>query len=1340
MTLWFPHLPGPLGWLEDFLVGHWPEGDEDAMRRTAEHWSNMANALRELQRPADQAMNTALSAIDGKIHDAMSTYWQDVAGGDGSDLENLITACDSFAQQLEHGATDIEYAKLSIYFSLAAMLAIAFVPGIGQVADLAAAAAVKLIIRKTVQELIDKLAAKGAAFLVERVGLEAASQLGEQAASRLAAKIVGEAAGGSAFGTAFGAGTDLAAQSVQIAEGNRDGLDLGSVGRSAGAGAIAGAVAGPIAAKAGQSLASTVGTDVGSNSLGGVLTRGVGAVPGNIAGNTAAAFATSGGHVDFSTVADGAGAGFGRVKPHEVVTTHETGSSTGTTTPASTHTDTSHEPPVTTGSERPSTATASTPTPQTHTDTASSSSATHSETTSSAAATTTGVQETHGPNSTAVGQDNPIGAQSNSAGTGHTADSRSVSSDSSAAPASSTGGHSALDRGAAGQASSATTTAPTPDRQVAQGTATPVSNAATPVGDRPSPASTARASTDVPQRSEVSPRSDTPATSDRATTSQRPGDTPRSSSSIDTPDRTAATPPARETSSSTPRLDSGPHQPTERTPGNGTGDRSPHPNSAASRPDTHLPGPRDTASPTRETANSASSRNPDTGQHTAPRPQESATNRAPTADRNTPAADRNTEPRSHRASGDDPNSVPDRRAADLSDRPDGTDHHTLEPEVRDTWTEGTGDQAPQVVAHPPSSGDIRAGSSTPGQRRSDSPHTDSTDHSPRDTAVPDEPDLAYSGGAVRPRDDFAAFEWAENAYDHFRSDDRDIDDIASVLADHPRVDRTHFTHDDVQQIKNHLFREEHPIQDYDGTVAHRRYDADPDIAEAWIRLRSGRPHPADLVLFEHELAESNYYRDNPGALYQEAHAYANIDHNWAPVAAPRSGERYDTLWGPHDGATDLLQPNQERPERGGIPVRGDEGQPRPRPDDRYDQQHRPHGPTGGRDFPVRGGTDHAPGQTRESMAAERGNRLLTEGGERRDTSVPEPIIGHSPRPGMPSGGEHAFPDPGSHDPAASRSHPSDPDNHSAGGDPAARPDEAKYWPKLPVESKPYYANPDYHDPIAEREYARDHPVSPEAQDIRSRNSIEEYPELARLSDSEIELIRRNQDVVLNESANKAMRNGDEALLAKHDLEIRALVNAYNKLPDHQGVVYRSLYIDDPAALKRFLQYYNPNRSDPVVIDPGFASSDKETSMAGGNVELIIKSRYGKDISWASLNQAEIIFPPGHQFRVDHMSFEPGRRPHDPGKHIIRLTDLGRTPDGHQSRGNETDSARNSRPDAAPVQPRPRESGSSTGDGRPPSRIGSEGASSSIGGAGQDLASLGESELKRIAREQGETTE
>ena len=38
-----------------------------------------------------------------------------------------------------------------------------------------------------------------------------------------------------------------------------------------------------------------------------------------------------------------------------------------------------------------------------------------------------------------------------------------------------------------------------------------------------------------------------------------------------------------------------------------------------------------------------------------------------------------------------------------------------------------------------------------------------------------------------------------------------------------------------------------------------RFDPNPDMAEAWLRLRSGTHVPQDLLLLEHELAEHNYW-------------------------------------------------------------------------------------------------------------------------------------------------------------------------------------------------------------------------------------------------------------------------------------------------------------------------------------------------------------------------------------------------------------------------------------------------------------------------------------------------
>ncbi|MVU81545.1 hypothetical protein GPX89_30430 [Nocardia sp. ET3-3] len=280
----------------------------------------------------------------------------------------------------------------------------------------------------------------------------------------------------------------------------------------------------------------------------------------------------------------------------------------------------------------------------------------------------------------------------------------------------------------------------------------------------------------------------------------------------------------------------------------------------------------------------------------------------------------------------------------------------------------------------------------------------------------------------------------------------------------------------------------------------------------------------------------------------------------------------------------------------------------------------------------------------------------------------------------------------------------------------------RYWPKLPVEDKPYFANPAYHDPAVAHEYAQHHPGSAEARDIRARNAAQ-HPELGRLSDPEIDLIRRNQYMTLNEPLNRAARDGESALLARHDLELRALVNAYNKLPDHQGVVFRSLRIDDPAQLSRFLDYYDPNRPGPVTVDPGFASSDKSASMAGGNIELVIKSQSGKDISWASLNQDEVVFAPGTRFLVEGRSFEPGTRPYE-DKYVINLIDLGRGHDAYQSGGDAAHRLGETRPDAEAIQEHPRVPRDHGGDGRPQSGTERPGPPRTDRGTEEDLASLG----------------
>ncbi|MEV1287926.1 hypothetical protein [Micromonospora sp. NPDC049679] len=52
-----------------------------------------------------------------------------------------------------------------------------------------------------------------------------------------------------------------------------------------------------------------------------------------------------------------------------------------------------------------------------------------------------------------------------------------------------------------------------------------------------------------------------------------------------------------------------------------------------------------------------------------------------------------------------------------------------------------------------------------------------------------------------------------------------------------------------------------------------------------------------MTLLEHELAESRYYRDHPGATYQEAHAAANEMSNWQRQIPDPTFEDFAEPWG-----------------------------------------------------------------------------------------------------------------------------------------------------------------------------------------------------------------------------------------------------------------------------------------------------------------------------------------------------------------------------------------------------------------------------------------------------------
>lgn len=144
--------------------------------------------------------------------------------------------------------------------------------------------------------------------------------------------------------------------------------------------------------------------------------------------------------------------------------------------------------------------------------------------------------------------------------------------------------------------------------------------------------------------------------------------------------------------------------------------------------------------------------------------------------------------------------------------------------------------------------------------------------------------VLQTGGEIRRvRGDADFFtEWADDAYDSIRATD-DIDAVAATAAEHG------FTPGDIRQIKDHLFNEEHLLDSY-GSATMGRFDANPRIAEAWVRLRNGNAHAADIDLLRHELHESTHMAETGSQSYKAAHQ-ATIDagHTWDPAAAARDG-------------------------------------------------------------------------------------------------------------------------------------------------------------------------------------------------------------------------------------------------------------------------------------------------------------------------------------------------------------------------------------------------------------------------------------------------------------------
>jgi hypothetical protein len=120
--------------------------------------------------------------------------------------------------------------------------------------------------------------------------------------------------------------------------------------------------------------------------------------------------------------------------------------------------------------------------------------------------------------------------------------------------------------------------------------------------------------------------------------------------------------------------------------------------------------------------------------------------------------------------------------------------------------------------------------------------------------------------------------------------------------------------------------------------------------------------------------------------------------------------------------------------------------------------------------------------------------------------------------------------------------------------------------------------------------------------------------------------------VMNETLYK---NDSKSLQARTEMkdDIKTTASGLNKMPAHQGTVYRS------ADMPKNVQ--DNYKVGTTVSEPGFTSTSQNQKTAhnnkhfDGNTKYTIESRTGRDISSVSTHKGEqeVLFPPGTNFDV-----------------------------------------------------------------------------------------------------------
>ena len=249
-------MPEEVKWLFPFVVGEsWPEGDEDELRRIAEAWRQAAEGIDAVLAEADQGARLANASMDGETAEAFAQLWAKIGERGDAALAQLRDACRQNGLACDNTALEIEHTKLTIIFSLVALLVqisimvgAAFVSGGASTAGILPA---QMLTRTAVQMVFRQLIIS----ILRNVAIELGTSLAIEGV----------------------------VQGIQIGEGERNGFDGGKFGQAAISGAIGGVAGGVVEAGfAAKGIAKGFGEAAGE-----AVGDGAGAAAGRAAGEAA---------------------------------------------------------------------------------------------------------------------------------------------------------------------------------------------------------------------------------------------------------------------------------------------------------------------------------------------------------------------------------------------------------------------------------------------------------------------------------------------------------------------------------------------------------------------------------------------------------------------------------------------------------------------------------------------------------------------------------------------------------------------------------------------------------------------------------------------------------------------------------------------------------------------------------------------------------------------------------------------------------------------------------------------------------------------------------------------